>query len=186
MDNARSAKIVSITQQRRSGRRLAIIGAGMIILALVILALFVALLALLTQPTHRHTIRKGDIVASVSEYVELGAVPTDEDTESGNPDRERAECRAFMGLLRRRFGAEPEGAKLAIKWYPDQAGGEYAQVVCYYHSDVSASMEYAFRMEFDTPVCWDLPARRELGLPDLEDDRELDLDPLDGPEDTEE
>ena len=50
------------------------------------------------------------------DYIDIGATPASENCEqlgpNYDPQRARAECRAFIAQLRRQFGPEPEGAQL--------------------------------------------------------------------------
>jgi len=41
----------------------------------------------------------------------------------------RAECQRFIALLRKQFGPEPDGARLAVKSFPHDFG-DYLEVVC--------------------------------------------------------
>jgi hypothetical protein len=90
--------------------------------------------------------------------ITLGPTPCDEPcVQVGEPDyraKARAECRRFIRLLRQTFGPEPEGARLAVQWFPHDFG-TYGEVVCYYTPDRPASVDYAFRCEAETPATWD-------------------------------
>jgi len=91
-------------------------------------------------------------------YLVLAPVPTEEDcTQVGTDNyaaRARAECRRFLALLRKTFGLEPAGARLAIKSFPHDFGN-YLEVVCYFDDTLPASVEYAFRCEDNLPATWD-------------------------------
>lgn len=93
----------------------------------------------------------------------LGPVPSDEDCEQlgreYEPRRATAECTAYVNQLRRQFGEEPEGARLAIKSGAHDFG-TYLEVVVYYTDDQSA--EYAFNVENNSPAYWDAEAIEEL------------------------
>ncbi len=102
------------------------------------------------------------------DYIEIGPVPSDESCEQvGTSDydlmRARAECRAFIGQIRRDLGVEPEGAKLIIRSNPHDFG-TYYEVAVRFSEDSEDAVNYAFRVESDAPVTWDAEARKELGL----------------------
>ena len=78
-------------------------------------------------------------------------------------DRARRECRAYVNLLRRALGPEPEGASLSIKSCPHDFG-TYLEVVCYFDPEKPESADYALRCESDGPPRWDEEALRELPL----------------------
>ena len=90
-------------------------------------------------------------------YVELGATPFGEDcVQVGTPDYHdlaKKECQRYIDLLRKKFGEEPEGARLAIKSFPHDFGS-YLEVVCYYDEDNEKSGEYAYNMEATSPEYW--------------------------------
>lgn len=91
------------------------------------------------------------------EYVELGPVPSEEACAQVGTDeyahRARAECLAYITLIRQVCGEEPEGARLSIKSFAHDFGS-YLEVVCYYNHDDEASMDYAYRIEQDAPTVW--------------------------------
>jgi len=87
--------------------------------------------------------------------VTLGSAPCDEDcVQVGKPDyRERArhECQRFIDLIRRILGPEPDRARLAITSFPHDFGGYY-EVICYFNTEINASVDYAYRCESETPT----------------------------------
>jgi hypothetical protein len=91
-------------------------------------------------------------------YLELAPAPTEEDcAQVGTPgyrDRALVECARFIRLLRRNIGPAPEGAWLSVKWF-DHDFDPYCEVVCYYHTAIPASVEYAYRCEANLPAAWD-------------------------------
>ena len=110
------------------------------------------------------------------ECMDLGSAPAMEDcAQVGTEDyydRARKECRAFIGLLRRSLGQEPDGASLRVKSNPHDFG-TYLSVVCEYDPALPAATDYAFRCESDAPREWDDLARKELPLnPESEADSE--------------
>jgi hypothetical protein len=94
----------------------------------------------------------------VRTYLALAPAPTEEDrAQVGTPGyRERAlkECARLIRLLRQKFGPEPEGAWLSVKWL-DHDFGPYGEVVCYYNTDIPPSVEYAYQCEANLPATWD-------------------------------
>lgn len=100
------------------------------------------------------------------DYIEIGPAPCDEKCEQANIsgtnyNRMRAECRAFIRLIRRTLGNEPEGARLAARFNRDGDYGYY-ECVCHYDSKISVAVDYAFKCESDAPVKWDAIALEEL------------------------
>ena len=99
----------------------------------------------------------------------IGPVPSVEQCEQlgRNYDARRAkqECRAFMAQLIREFGAPPYDADLVITSNPHDFG-TYHEVAVRYNEDDRAALEYAFKLEGNTPAEWDTIARQELGLDD--------------------
>jgi hypothetical protein len=91
-------------------------------------------------------------------YLALAPAPIEEDcAQVGTPgyrEQALAECARFIRLLRQRIGPEPEGAWLSVKWF-DHDFGQYCEVVCYYNTDIPASVEYAYTCEANLPATWD-------------------------------
>jgi hypothetical protein len=71
------------------------------------------------------------------------------------------ECTRFIELLRKTFGNEPDGARLAIKWF-DHEFGFYWEVVCYYETEIESDRAYAFRCENECPLTWEGGRREQL------------------------
>ena len=92
------------------------------------------------------------------DFFTLGPTPADESCACvGEPDyaeRAPAECRRFIKLLRKTFGPEPSGARLATKWF-DHDFGQYCEVVCYFDPEIPGSVEYALRCEGEVPTTWE-------------------------------
>jgi hypothetical protein len=92
------------------------------------------------------------------DFIEIGSSPAEEDcAQVGQPDfREKAteEMRRFIELIRKALGPEPEGAKLAIKWFPHDFG-TYGEVVCYFDDDNEKARDYAFKCEVEAPSKWE-------------------------------
>lgn len=96
-------------------------------------------------------------------YITLGPTPCEEDcAQVGQPDyREKAvpECKRYIQLLRKTLGPQPEGARLAIKWF-DHDFGSYCEVVCYYATEIKEAVDYAFRCESQAPLTWEGEERK--------------------------
>lgn len=103
----------------------------------------------------------------MQDYIVIGSAPCDEScAQVGSPSysgRMRAETAAFIRQLRRTFGKEPEGARIALKSFPHDFG-TYHEVVVYFDDSIRESVNYAFRLEAETPANWDEEAREELQL----------------------
>ncbi len=101
------------------------------------------------------------------EQMYIGSAPPMEDcAQVGSPDyheRARKECRAYIEVLRRKLGEEPEGAHLTVQSHPHDFG-DYLAVVCRYDPEQPAAIDYAFKCESDGPDEWDDIARAELNL----------------------
>jgi hypothetical protein len=98
-------------------------------------------------------------------YLVLAPAPIEEDcAQVGTDDytaRARAECRRFIALLRKKFGPEPEGARLAVKSFMHDFG-EYLEVICYFDDTLPESVEYALHCEDNLPATWDDESRTPL------------------------
>jgi hypothetical protein len=92
------------------------------------------------------------------DWIDLGSGPPDEPCAQvgtdGYYDRARRECRAYIALLRRHLGKEPEGAELSIRSNQHDFG-TYLSVVCWYDAAKPESLDYAFRCEGHGPQEWD-------------------------------
>ena len=101
------------------------------------------------------------------DYIAIGSSPVDEDcaqvgsTEYDYYERAKRECTAFIHQLRRQFGEEPPSARLSVKSFSHDFG-TYYEVVCYYDDEDEESMDYAFKLEAETPNEWDEKAKLEL------------------------
>lgn len=99
--------------------------------------------------------------------IEIGSTPSGEDCAQIGAvkydywTQARIECRIYINYLRRLFGAEPAGARLRIKSCPHDFG-TYYEVVCDFLDDDQTSMDYALKIESETPEYWDDESRREL------------------------
>ena len=104
----------------------------------------------------------------MQEHVDLGGTTPPEEScaqvgsrEYDYYDRARREARAYIGLLRRLLGDEPDGARLGTKSHPHDFG-TYLTVVCYFNPDVREAVDYAYRCDSDLPDEWDDIARDAL------------------------
>jgi hypothetical protein len=88
-------------------------------------------------------------------YLVLAPAPSEEDCACvGEEDymlRARAECQRFIALLRKRFGPESEGARLAVKSFPHDFG-DYLEVICYFDETLPESVAYALHCEDNLPA----------------------------------
>ena len=98
-------------------------------------------------------------------YLVLAPAPSEEDCvcvgEDNYMPRARAECQRFIALLRTKFGAESEGARLAVKSFMHDFG-DYVEVVCYFDENLPDSVEYALHCEANLPATWDDSSRTPL------------------------
>lgn len=103
----------------------------------------------------------------MTDTLELGPTPTDEACEQLGPsyDAHQAmrECRAFVAQLRRAFGPEPFGARLAITSNAHDFG-VYREVAVKYDDESELASAYAYQLEAGTPERWDADAKAELGI----------------------
>src|SRR4051794_39840993 len=101
----------------------------------------------------------------MTDYVELGPTPAEEDCEplgpNYDPARARAECRAFINQLRRQFGEPPAGAAFVIRSNPHDFGS-YLEVAVRFSDRDEAAIGFAFLVEREALGRWDEEARREL------------------------
>jgi len=101
------------------------------------------------------------------DYISIGSTPCDEScAQVGSPDyyeRSRKECTAFKHQLVRVFGEPPGSAILVTKTFPHDFG-EYREVCVSYEDESEEALDYASKLECNTPEKWDEEARKELGL----------------------
>jgi hypothetical protein len=92
------------------------------------------------------------------DYFTLGSTPYEEDCAQvgteGYYERAKAECKRYIELLRKIFGNEPDGARLAIKSFPHDFG-TYYEVVCWFDTGLKESVEYAEKCEDEGPGTWE-------------------------------
>lgn len=89
--------------------------------------------------------------------ISLGPTPSDEECQQvpyADVAAARAECRRYIGLIRKTLGAEPEGARLVIK-RNEHEFGTYFDVECEYDDNNPQALAYAFRCEAEAPTVWD-------------------------------
>ena len=92
------------------------------------------------------------------DYMDIGSAPCDEECvqvapEGGYHDNMRAECRRFRDLIRKKMGAEPPGAGLAVKSNSHDFG-TYYDVVCWYDEEDEEAYDYALACEAHAPRTW--------------------------------
>lgn len=94
----------------------------------------------------------------MKDYLNIGSSPCNEDCAQVGQDNylehSRNECKRFIELLRKKFGKEPEGARLAIKSFSHDFG-LYREVVCYFDDALPQSVEYCYNIEANTPTHWE-------------------------------
>ncbi len=103
-----------------------------------------------------------------TDNLSIGATPAEESCEqvgtpNYNPEKASKECRVFANQLKRQFGEPPYGARIGIKSNPHDAGN-YLEVVVYYNDNIEEAIDYAFKIEAESPANWDEEAKKELGL----------------------
>jgi hypothetical protein len=101
----------------------------------------------------------------MKDYLTLGATPCDEACTPVGAENystlARKECRAFINQLIREFGDPPIGAALVVKAFPHEFG-TYHEVCVKFDDDIQETVDYAFRLESQSPTHWDHAARVEL------------------------
>jgi hypothetical protein len=99
--------------------------------------------------------------------MELAPTPVEEPCEqlgpNYRPEVARAECKAFIGQLKRQFGDPPPGASLIITSNPHDFG-TYLEVAVRYDDWDEVAADYAFKLEGELPAHWDAISRAELDL----------------------
>lgn len=97
--------------------------------------------------------------------LEIGPTPAEESCAQVGSDRYakvwRAECEAYRNQLRRMFGPEPDGASIVIT-SNNHDFGTYHDVAVSYDCDNRAALDYALKLESESPGEWDDAARVEL------------------------
>ena len=101
----------------------------------------------------------------MNDYLMIGSSPCEEEcAQVGSPDyRTRAmkELTAFKNQLLRVFGTPPIAANLVIKSFPHDFG-TYHEVCVIYDDENEEAVDYAFKLEANTPMVWDDIAKKEL------------------------
>lgn len=100
-----------------------------------------------------------------SELMDIACTPAGEPCEqlgeNYNALKARYECRVFMDQLIRKFGHPPVGARLTITSNPHEFG-TYHSVAVKYNPDSDEAVEYALKLESETPEFWDDIAKEQL------------------------
>lgn len=93
------------------------------------------------------------------DYMNIGSSPSGENCvqvgDENYSEKSRKECKAYINQLRRVYGEEPFGARLAIKTFSHDFGS-YNEVICKFHEEQEEAVEYAF-IDFDKTGKWKLP-----------------------------
>lgn len=89
----------------------------------------------------------------------IGSCPISEDCVQVGKDNnygpvQREECKCFIEALRRMHGEEPKGARLHVTSNPHDFG-TYYQVICRFNLDNRLAVEYAYKLESESPETWD-------------------------------
>jgi hypothetical protein len=93
------------------------------------------------------------------ENITIGSSPVNEpcvQTDKNDldyPYKQKIECLHYIEALRKKFGDEPEGARLKVDTSPHEFGA-YREVICQFNSDIPEAIEYAFRCESESPLTW--------------------------------
>ena len=103
----------------------------------------------------------------MSDFLELGPCPCDEDCEqlgaNYDPARARMECRVLLDQMIRQLGDPPAGAYFKIRSNPHDFG-TYYELAVYFDENEEQAVKYAFKAEREFPQHWDNEARKALGL----------------------
>lgn len=94
----------------------------------------------------------------MKDYITLGSSPVNEFcAQVGEDDyleKAREESQRYLDLLKKKFGPEPEGARLSVKSFAHDFG-TYHEVVCWYDESFPKSADYAFDIEGNLPLTWE-------------------------------
>ena len=99
------------------------------------------------------------------DHLSIGPVPAEEPCEQLGPDyspsRARWECMTFIDLIKRTLGEPPAGTRLHVHSNPHDFG-TYLEVCCTFDESVRDAVEYAYKVEAESPARWDSIARDRL------------------------
>jgi hypothetical protein len=91
-------------------------------------------------------------------FISLGCAPYNEDcvqtTDGDYSSKGRDECNRYIELLRKKFGNEPQGARLKIARERHDFG-YYYDVAIDVDTDIEEAIEWAFNIERNAPANWD-------------------------------
>ena len=114
----------------------------------------------------------------MKDYMNIGSSPVDEPCAQigtdGYYELAQKECKAFVNQLLRVFGKPPQETYLKVKGF-DHDFGRYYEVVVVYDDNHEEGLEYALKLEGNTPEKWDEEAKDEL-LSDNPPERERPAD----------
>jgi hypothetical protein len=101
----------------------------------------------------------------MTDYLHLSPTPIDEPCQqvgpNYDPQRARAECRAFINQLKRQFPAETALVTLSIK-NQQHDFGSYVDVIATFDSENESAVDAAYTLEGSLPENWDDEAKKEL------------------------
>lgn len=99
------------------------------------------------------------------DYLSIGSTPAAEPCAQLGKDNyaamARKEGKAFINQLKRVCGEPPAGAYFKLKAFPHDFGTYYEVCVMFSDQDEEA-IEYAYKVEAETPEYWDEEAKQEL------------------------
>jgi hypothetical protein len=88
----------------------------------------------------------------------LGPVPAEEDcAQVGDPDynmKATREMNAYIGQLQREFSDYADYGLFRIKWQ-NHDFGRYGDVVFVFDDETEGALDYAIKVENNTPMNWD-------------------------------
>jgi hypothetical protein len=111
----------------------------------------------------------------VYQTLEIGSAPADEECQpcnipGANYDWVKAECLAYIHQLKRQFGNPPPETDLVTQFTRDGDYGYYEVVVKWRSEGPGiepgnpSAVEYAYKLEANTPQFWDAQALAELNI----------------------
>lgn len=104
------------------------------------------------------------------DYLTIGPTPAEESCaqvgSDGYSHKARRECNIFARQLVRHFGEPPEGARIGVKSFSHDFGS-YLEVVCYFDDAYPDSVDYAFKLESESPANWDQESIEALAMAEV-------------------
>ena len=103
-----------------------------------------------------------------TDYLHIGSTPCDEDCAQVGEENYRTkatkEVNAYINQLNRTFPYTEENNVIITKKWFQHDFGSYVEVVVNYMVDDEKSVDYAIKIENNSPYNWDKLAIEELGL----------------------